>query len=176
MNFTQQQTNRPQVNHLPDSFCMATTQKTAILLSSPLLQKVTAIMSDMEYDLAPILGYAIIIFGLILSAVFWMLLFALIIRYSLDEQHLRVKLFGVFCISSIPYHEIKDIQVVPWWRVYWKEKWRDYFLTREWVGYEFRRTRVLITINGAWFRYVLIAPEDSAAFAADLSTRIPKIT
>ena len=131
-------------------------------------------MSSIEYALAPILGYAIVIFGVSLSAVFYMLLYALIIRYSLDEQHLRVKLFGMFCISSIQYHEIKDVQVVPWWRAYWKPDWHDYFLTRTWVGYEFRRTRVLITTNRSWFRYVLIAPEDSAAFAAALSARIPK--
>lgn len=131
-------------------------------------------MFNIEYALAPIWGFAIMIFATLLSAVFWMLLFALIIRYSLDEQHLRVKLFGVFCISSIPYHGIKDVRVVPWWRVYWKKDWRDYFLTREWVGYEFRRTRVLITTNRFWFRYVLIAPEDSAAFAAALSARTPK--
>lgn len=131
-------------------------------------------MSNIEYWIALAWGSAIITTGLLLSAVLYMLLYALIIRYSLDEQHLRVKLCGMLCISSIPYHEIKDVQVVPWWRAYWKPDWHDYFLTHTWVGYEFRRTRVLITTNRSWFPYVMIAPADSAAFAAALSARIPK--
>lgn len=131
-------------------------------------------MSNNEYALALTWGIAIIILPILLSAIFWMLLFTLIIRYSLEEQQLQVKLFGMFCISSIPYHEIKDVHVVPWWRIYWKDNWLDYFLTYHWVGYEFRRTRVLITINRPWFPYVLIAPADSTAFAAALSARIPK--
>src|SRR5262249_40628568 len=112
--------------------------------------------------------------GILLSAVLCMLLFALIIRYSLDEQHLRVKLFGVFCMSSIRFQEIKDVRVVAWWREYWKEDWRDYFLTLSWVGYVFRRTRVLITTKRSRFPYVLISPADSTAFVAVLSAKIPK--
>lgn len=131
-------------------------------------------MSNIEYDLVPILGYAIVVFGVFLSAVLYMSLFAFMFRYSLEVQQLQVKLFGMFCISSIPYHEIKDVHVVPWWRIYWKDNWRDYFLTYHWVGYEFRRTRVLIITNRSWFPYVLIAPEDSTAFAAALSARVPK--
>lgn len=131
-------------------------------------------MSDSEYSLALAWGVVIITVGILLSAILWSLLFALIIRFSLDEQHLRVKLFGMFCIDSIPYHEIKNVQVVPWWRAYWKADWHDYFLTRTWVGYEFRRTRVLITTNRSWFPDVLIAPAEPAAFAAALSARIPK--
>ena len=68
-------------------------------------------MSNIEYTLALAWGIAIVTVGVLLSTVLWMLLFALIIRYSLDEQHFRVKLFGIFCISSIPYQEIKDVQV-----------------------------------------------------------------
>ena len=131
-------------------------------------------MSDIEYAFALTRGIAIVTVGILLSAVFWILLFQLIIQYSLDEQHFRVKLFGIFCISSIPYQEIKDIQVVPWWRTYWKANWRDNFRTYNWVGYEFRRTRVLIRTNGSWYPYVLIAPADPAAFAVALSARIPK--
>ena len=131
-------------------------------------------MSNIEYTLALAWGIAIVTVGVLLSTVLWMLLFALIIRYSLDEQHFRVKLFGIFCISSIPYQEIKDVQVVPWWRTYWKANWRDNFRTYNWVGYEFRRTRVLITTNRSWYPYVLIAPADPPAFATALSARIPK--
>ncbi len=132
-------------------------------------------MSNMEYALAPIWGFAIVIFTMLISVVFWIWLSPLIFQYSLDAQHLRVKLFGMFCISSISYQDIKEIRVIPWWREYWKEDWHHYFLTLHWTGYACRRARVLITINGAWFRYVLIAPADSAAFAASLSARIPKI-
>ena len=131
-------------------------------------------MPNIEYSLALAGGIAIITTAILLSAVLYTLLFALIIRFSLDEQHLRVKLFGMFCIGSIPYQEIKDVQVVPWWRTYWKADWHDYFRTHGWVGYEFRRTRVLITTNRSWFPYVIIAPADPAAFATALSARIPK--
>ena len=131
-------------------------------------------MTDIEYWFALAWGSAIITTGICLSAVLYTLLFALIIRFSLDEQHLRVKLFGMFCISSIPYQEINDVRVVPWWRAYWKENWREFFMTRSWVGYEFRRTRVLITTQSSRFPFVLIAPADSAAFATALSARISK--
>jgi hypothetical protein len=139
-----------------------------------LLQKERAIMTNIDYTLAVTWGFVIVTVGTLLSAVLWMLLFALIFRYSLDDRHLRMKLFGIFCIASVPYQEIKDVQVVPWWRIYWKADWHDYFRTHEWVGYEFRRTRVLITTNRSWFPYVLIAPADPAAFATALSARIPK--
>ncbi len=132
-------------------------------------------MSNMEFALYRIWVSALLIFSILLSAVFWMWLLALVTQYSLEDQHFRVKVFGVFRIISIPYHEIKEVQVVPWWRILVKDNWGDYFSTLHWSGYEFQRTRVLITTSRSWFRYTVIAPVDSATFAAALSARIPKI-
>ena len=158
----------------PVPFQSPNSKGTAILLSSPLLTRETVIMSDMEYALAPIWGFVLVIFTMLVSAIFWIWVSTFVYQYSLEAQHLRVKLFGMFCISSIPYQGIKEVRVIPWWREYWKEDWQHYFLTLHWAGYALRRTRVLIATKRSRFPYTLISPADSVAFSAALSARIPK--
>jgi hypothetical protein len=113
------------------------------------------------------LGITIISLLFLLTVVLQLFLFALMFRHSLDEHHLRFKIFGLFSIRSLLYSEIKHVVVVPWWRAYWYNP----FSTEVWMGYEFRRTRVMIMTNRSHRPVVLIAPSDSTAFATILSAR-----
>jgi hypothetical protein len=114
------------------------------------------------------LGLVVIV---LLPAIFGLLLVAWIGRYSLDEHHLRYKVFGLISIRSLPYAEIKNVGVVPWWREW---NWRECLSTEIWMGNEFRRTRVLITTSRSRRPFLLLSPSDSAAFATTLLATISK--
>ena len=85
-------------------------------------------------------------------------------------DHLRVKLFGMFCIRSIPYRQMREVRVVPWWKefsleILWAERWHSH---------AFKSECVLITIGNSMCPYVFLSPSDPTTFATTLSSRIPK--
>ena len=62
------------------------------------------------------LGFTIIMVASLTGMFLVLLSFTLLVRYSFDEYYLRVKLFGIFCIRSIPYCQMMEVRVVPWWK------------------------------------------------------------
>jgi hypothetical protein len=115
------------------------------------------------------LASAIVLAAGLTRAVFVFLSFTLLLRYSFDEHHLRVKLLGILSIRSIPYCQMVEVRVVPWWKgfspvLFWAERWPSHMFARECV---------LITMN-SMCPYVFLSPADPATFATTLSSRIPK--
>ena len=51
------------------------------------------------------LGFTLVMVAGLTGGVLVLLSLTLIVRYSFDEHHLRVKLFGIFCIHSILSNE-----------------------------------------------------------------------
>jgi hypothetical protein len=118
---------------------------------------------------AETLGFTIVIVVGLIGTVLVLLSFTLMLRYSFGEHHLQVKLFGIFCIRSIPYCQMMEMRVVPWWKEFspellWAERWHSHMFARECV---------LINTN-SMCPYVFVSPSDSATFATTLSSRIPK--
>lgn len=116
------------------------------------------------------LGFTIIMVASLTGMFLVLLSFTLLVRYSFDEYHLRVKLFGMFCIRSIPYRQMREVRVVPWWRefsleILWAERWHSH---------AFKSECVLITIGNSMCPYVFLSPSDPTTFATTLSSRIPK--
>ena len=103
-----------------------------------------------------------------LTSTFLVLLsFTLLLRYSLDEHHLQVKLFGIFRIRSIPYSQMVEVRVVPWWKEFspgllWAERWPSHVFARECV---------LITTH-SMLPFVFLSPSAPAIFASTLSSRV----
>jgi len=116
------------------------------------------------------LGFTLVMVSGLTGGVLVLLSLMLILRYSLDEHHLRVKLFGMFCIRSIPYHRMREVRVVPWW----KEFSPELFWAERWHSHAFKSECVLITIDNSMCPYVFLSPFDPAIFATTLSSRIPK--
>jgi len=113
-------------------------------------------------------GLTIIMVASLTGMALVLLSFRLLVRYSFNDHHLRVKLFGMFCIRSIPYREMREVRVIPWWKAWvsleflWAEIWPSHIFSREYV--------LIQTITMC--RYVFLSPPDPATFATTLSSRI----
>jgi hypothetical protein len=115
------------------------------------------------------LGFTRVMVVGLTGTVLVLLSLTLIVRYSFDEHHLHVKLFGIFCIRSILYCQMRDVRVVPWW----KEFSPEFLWAERWPSHVFERECVLITTN-SMCPYAFLSPSNPATFATTLSSRIPK--
>ncbi len=59
------------------------------------------------------LGFMLVMVSGLTGGALVMLSLTLLVRYLFDEYHLRVNLFGIFCIRSIPYCQMMEVRVVP---------------------------------------------------------------
>jgi len=119
--------------------------------------------------LSDILGYiAVLVVALVGTIGMW-LLFALIFRYSFNERHLVVNLVGVLCVRSIPYSQIVDVQVVPWW----KEFSSQFCPAERWPSHMFSREVVMIVTN-SMCPYIFLSPSAPIIFAQTLAYCVAK--
>jgi hypothetical protein len=115
------------------------------------------------------LGFTIIMVASLTGMFLVLLSFTLLVRYSFEEHHLRVKLFSMFCIRSIPFRQLREVRVVQWWKEFSLEiRWAE-----RWPSHAFKSECVLITIGNSMCPYVFLSPLEPATFATTLSSRIP---
>jgi len=96
--------------------------------------------------------------------------FTFIIRYSIEEHHLRVMLFGLFSIRSIPYRQMREVRVIPWW----KGSLQNSFGQKGGIAIYLSREYVVIATVNSLCPYVFLSPSAPAIFATTLSSRIAK--
>lgn len=119
--------------------------------------------------MSDILGYTTVLVVAFVGTTGMLLFFALIFRYSFNERHLAVNLVGLFCIRSIPYSQILDVQVVPWW----KEFSPQFLPAERWPSHIFSRKVVLI-VTDSMCPYIFLSPSAPIIFTQTLASRISK--
>ncbi len=111
--------------------------------------------------------------GLVILLALYLYSFRYILRYSLQDGILRIRLFGSVTVRKIPLSEIEDAQVISWKEVIpGSRSFRpDFLFAERWGGYMIGKG-VGIKKHTGLIRRVIISPEDPEGFAERIKAQL----
>ena len=111
--------------------------------------------------------------GLLIALALYLYSFRYIVRYSLQDGILRIKLFGSITVLKIPLSEIDDAEVITWKDVIpGSRSFRpDFLFAERWGGYTIGKG-VGIKKHTGLIRRVVISPEDPEGFAEQMKAQL----
>ena len=118
--------------------------------------------------------FTIALVGFLLIGAAWLYALRFIIQYRVSDDSIRIKLFGVLPVQSIPLKNIQEIRVVPVW-TFGGGGLINPFIER-WPSWVFSREGVLITRRRGLVRKILLSPRSPSEFLQEVQLKRNNVT